>query len=427
MNILLIGSGGREHALAWKIAQSPLLTKLYAIPGSDAIAQFAICKNINPTDNEAIIKFSQANNIDLIVIGSEAPLVGGLTDAAEKANILAFGPSKAAAELEGSKGFMRDFTSKYNIPGAKYKRCNDFDSALAYINSQPTPIVIKLDGLAAGKGVVIAYNKDEAVQCLNDIFSSNPKQAIVIEEYLEGEEASFFCLCDGNNAISFGTAQDHKRLYDGDKGPNTGGMGSYAPAPIISQTLEHEIMQSIVLPTIKGMASLNMPYKGILYVGLMITQDGPKLIEYNVRFGDPECQVLMRNLKDDLLPWLIASAKGTLPVDIKPQWLDQSCICVVMASRGYPSQPEIGDVITGLTEAEKDETIVVYHAATKQNTVEQLNNSSNFYTAGGRVLNITATARDLATAQKTAYQAVNKIKWDGVMWRKDIGHRALNK
>lgn len=422
MNILIIGSGGREHALCWKIKQSPILQQLYVLPGSDAIAQIAQCINIAIDDHDEIIQFAQINKIDLVVIGPEIPLVAGLVDKLQKHHIKAFGPSQQASMLEGSKGFMRDFCQEFSIPGAKYARFSCGDNAKTYIKNQSFPIVIKQDGLAAGKGVVIAQNYLEACVVIDQFLNQNDTQQnkIVIEEFLQGEEISFFCICDGKTAIPFGHAQDHKRLLDGDKGPNTGGMGTYAPSPLVTPALNQQIMSEIILPTMHGMQKRGTPFQGILYAGLMLTETGPKLIEYNTRFGDPECQVLMRNLKDDLLPWLLAASQCQLAqISSLPQWYDQAAICVVMVSKDYPNAPIKGEIIHGLDIANAQKNIIVFHAGTKQNA------QGNFISHGGRVLNVTAIGQDLSIAQKQAYAAVNNIHWPQVFWRKDIGWRAL--
>ncbi|TIX88238.1 MAG: phosphoribosylamine--glycine ligase, partial [Mesorhizobium sp.] len=352
MRVLLIGSGGREHALAWKIAASPLLTKLYAAPGNPGIGHEAELVTLDIADHAAVARFCTEKNIDLVVVGPEGPLVAGIADDLRAANIRVFGPSRAAARLEGSKGFTKDLCAKYDIPTAAYGRFGDLASARAYVEKMGAPIVIKADGLAAGKGVTVAKTLAEALAALDACFDGSFGQAgaeVVVEEFLTGEEASFFCLCDGATALPFGTAQDHKRLSDGDIGPNTGGMGAYSPAPVMTPEIIDRTMREIVEPTMRGMAELGAPFSGVLFAGLMISGEGPKLIEYNTRFGDPECQVLMMRLKDDLLVLLNASADGQL-AHTSVRWRDEAALTVVMAASGYPGTPEKGSVIRGVEE-----------------------------------------------------------------------------
>lgn len=422
MNVLLTGSGGREHALAWALSASPLLTTLYCAPGNGGIAQVAECVELDVGAHEAVVAFCKDRNIDLVVIGPEAPLVAGLTDDLEAQGITVFGPSKAAAQLEGSKGFTRDLCARHGIPGAAYARFTDADAAKAYTREQGAPIVVKADGLAAGKGVTVAETTDDALAAIDDCFAGKFGEAggeVVIEECLVGEEASFFALCDGKTALPLITAQDHKRAYDGDKGPNTGGMGAYAPAPVMSDALCARTMDEIILPTVNGMAEDGMPYKGVLYAGLMITADGPKLIEYNVRFGDPECQVLMMLLKSDLLPALLATTDGVLD-QFDLRWHDEVALTVVMAAKGYPGAYEKGSVIRGLEAAATDPDVEIFHAGTGARDGQVI-------ATGGRVLNVTARGASVREAQARAYAAIEKIDWGQGFCRSDIGWRAIER
>ncbi|MER8863603.1 phosphoribosylamine--glycine ligase [Mesorhizobium sp. M0751] len=419
MRVLLIGSGGREHALAWKIAASPLLTKLYAAPGNPGIGREAELVKLDTTDHAAVVRFCRGNEIDLVVVGPEGPLVAGIADDLRAEGIRVFGPSKAAARLEGSKGFTKDLCARYGIPTAAYGRFGDLASAKAYVEKTGAPIVIKADGLAAGKGVTVAMTLDEALAALDACFDGSFGQAgaeVVVEEFLIGEEASFFCLCDGTTALPFGTAQDHKRLSDGDTGPNTGGMGAYSPAPVMTPEMIDRTMREIVEPTMRGMAETGAPFSGVLFAGLMITDNGPKLIEYNTRFGDPECQVLMMRLKDDLLVLLNAAADGQL-AHTSVRWRDEAALTVVMAARGYPGTPEKGSVIRGV-EATAGEGVEIFHAGTAINGGALVAN-------GGRVLNITATGRTVGEAQKKAYAALDRIDWPQGFCRRDIGWLAV--
>jgi phosphoribosylamine--glycine ligase len=417
MNVLLLGSGGREHALAWKLAASPLLSTLYAAPGNPGIAEEGTIVALDVTDHAAVVAFCRDKGIDLVVVGPEAPLVAGIADDLRSAGIRVFGPSKAAAQLEGSKGFTKDLCAEYGIPTAAYRRFSDADAAKAYVKEQGTPIVVKADGLAAGKGVTVATALDEALAavdaCLGEVGAE-----VVVEEFLTGEEASFFCLCDGKTALPFGTAQDHKRVGEGDTGPNTGGMGAYAPAPVMTPAMIERTMREIVEPTMRGMASRGMPFSGVLFAGLMIAADGPKLIEYNTRFGDPECQVLMMRLKDDLLVLLNAAVDGQL-AHSSARWTDEAALTVVMAARGYPGAPEKGSVIHGIAEAEA-EGAKVFHAGTAVNAGALVAN-------GGRVLNVTATGACVRDAQRKAYAAVDRIDWPQGFCRRDIGWRAVER
>ncbi|HRY05971.1 MAG TPA: phosphoribosylamine--glycine ligase [Hyphomicrobiaceae bacterium] len=420
MNILIIGSGGREHALAWAIRKSPLCETLFAAPGNAGMAELASCVDLDVGNHEAVIAFCRAKNIGFVVIGPEAPLVAGLADDLARAGIKHFGPSAAAAQLEGSKGFTKDLCAQFNIPTGAYGRFSDGAAAKAYLDGKALPIVIKADGLAAGKGVVIANSQHEAEAAIDACFEGAFGAAgaeVVIEEYLDGEEASFFALCDGTHAIAFGAAQDHKRVGDGDTGPNTGGMGAYTPAPVMSEAMIARTMEEIIKPTLAGMAQRGSPFKGVLFAGLMITANGPQLIEYNVRFGDPECQVLMMRLKSDVLPALIATADGTLPL-LELDWHDGAVLTVVMAARGYPGTPEKGSAIHGLETAGAMEDVVIFHAGTKADGGRILAN-------GGRVLNVTARGASVAQAQARAYAAVDAINWPEGFCRRDIGWRAI--
>ena len=419
MRVLLIGSGGREHALAWKIAASPLLTKLYAAPGNPGIGQDAELVRLDVADHAAVTAFCKDKAIDLVVVGPEGPLVAGIADDLRAAGIRVFGPSKAAARLEGSKGFTKDLCAKYNIPTAAYGRFGDLASARAYVEKVGAPIVVKADGLAAGKGVTVAMTKEEAFAALDACFEGSFGEAgaeVVVEEFLTGEEASFFCLCDGATALPLGTAQDHKRVGDGDVGPNTGGMGAYSPAPVMTPDMVERVMREIVEPTMRGMAELGSPFAGVLFAGLMISDNGPKLIEYNTRFGDPECQVLMMRLKDDLLVLLNAAVDGQLS-HMSARWRDEVALTVVMAARGYPGTPEKGSVIRGVEEAQAD-GVRIFHAGTAINGGALVAN-------GGRVLNVTATGATVAEAREKAYAAIDRIDWPYGFCRRDIGWRAV--
>ena len=419
MNILLLGSGGREHALAWKLNQSPKLSNLYCAPGNAGIAQIAECVNIQVTDHASILEFCKSNDISFVVIGPEGPLVEGLADELEQTGIGAFGPSQYASQLEGSKGFTKDLCAEFNIPTAAYKRFTEATSAKAFLNEMSIPVVIKADGLAAGKGVIIAETRKQAEQAIDDCFAGSFGEAgheVVIEAFLEGEEASLFALCDGQTAMLLGTAQDHKRVGDGDTGPNTGGMGAYSPAPVMTQELIDQTMSEIIVPTLAGMHSRGHPFKGILYAGLMLTNKGPELIEYNVRFGDPECQVLMPRLKSDLLELMIAASEGSL-LEHDAQWSDEKALTVVLASKGYPASYEKNTEIKKIDAAEKAGAIV-FHAGTAKD-------GGKLLATGGRVLNVTAFGQSVSEAQAKAYQAVDTIEWDYGFCRRDIGWRAV--
>ena len=418
MNILLIGSGGREHALAWKIAASPLLTKLWCAPGNAGIAREAECVALDVADHGAVIAFCRANKVDLVVVGPEAPLAAGIVDDLAAAGIKAFGPSKAASQLESSKGFTKDLCRASNIPTAGYERFSDAAAAKDYIRRQGAPIVVKADGLAAGKGVTVAMTLAEAESAIDALFTGAGAEAVV-EEFMEGEEASFFVLCDGEHALPLATAQDHKRAYDGDKGPNTGGMGAYSPAPVMTDAMIARTMDEIIMPTLRAMKAKGMPYKGVLFAGLMITKNGPKLIEYNVRFGDPETQVLMLRLMSDLVPALLAAIDGELQ-HFSLRWFPEPALTVVMAAQGYPGDYAKGTRIEGLDEAAKVEGVEIFHAGTKAEGDDILAN-------GGRVLNVTASGASVGEAQRRAYQAIDRIKWPQGFCRRDIGWQAIKR
>ncbi|MCW8835350.1 MAG: phosphoribosylamine--glycine ligase [Rhodospirillales bacterium] len=421
MKVLVVGGGGREHALCWAIAKSPKCKKLYCAPGNAGIAEVAECVDIGAEDVDAVLDFARKQAIDFVIVGPEAPLVAGLVDRLEEANIKAFGCSGKAAELEGSKGFMKDLCAKYDIPTADYQRFDEPDAAKEYIIRKGAPIVVKADGLAAGKGVILCHNQNEAFAAVDHMMSErvfgDAGDQIVVEEFMTGEEASFFALVDGKTALPLVSAQDHKAAYDGDKGPNTGGMGAYSPAPVVTPELTDRIMETIVKPTIDGMAKEGRPYKGILFVGLMIDENGPRVLEYNVRFGDPECQVLMMRMKSDALDALLAAAEGRLD-KISLEWHDDAAMIVVMAAEGYPGHYEKGSEINGLDAAKAIDGVTVFHAGTKSDGNRVLAN-------GGRVLGVTARAPSVADAQKLAYRGVDAIDWPQGFCRRDIGWRAI--
>ena len=422
MNILLLGGGGREHALAWKMAASPLANRLFCAPGNAGIAREAQCVDLDIADHGAVIEFCRDQQVDFVVVGPEGPLCAGIVDDLESAGIKAFGPSRAAARLEGSKGFTKDLCRANGIPTAAYERFRAADQAKAYVRASGAPIVIKADGLAAGKGVVVAQTLAEAEAAIDMILGGDLGAAgaeLVVEEFLNGEEASFFALCDGEAALPLASAQDHKRAFDGDKGPNTGGMGAYSPTPIVDRAVSDRVMAEIVRPTLSAMKAIGAPYKGVLYAGLMMTAEGPKLIEYNVRFGDPECQVLMPRLLSDLVPALLASRDGVLKsVDLR--WHSNVALTVVMAANGYPGHYAKGSVIEGLDAAATVEGVEIFHAGTSQDGGRILAN-------GGRVLNVSALGTDVMQARDRAYQAVSRINWPGGFCRHDIGWRAVER
>jgi phosphoribosylamine---glycine ligase len=420
MNILLLGSGGREHALAWKMAASPLADRLFCAPGNAGIAREAECIELDIGDHAAVIAFCRGHAVDFVVVGPEAPLCAGIVDDLEAAGIKAFGPNRAAARLEGSKGFTKDLCRSAGIPTAAYQRFRAADAAKAYARTRGAPLVVKADGLAAGKGVVVAESLAVAEAAIDMMLGGGLGEAgaeVVIEEFLDGEEASFFALCDGATALPLAAAQDHKRAFDGDEGPNTGGMGAYSPAPIVDPATSARVMDEIVLPTLAAMNAMGAPYKGVLFAGLMLTRAGPKLIEYNVRFGDPECQALMLRLKSDLVPALLASRDGVLgSIDLR--WHEQAALTVVMAARGYPGAYAKGSVIDGLDHAATVEGVQIFHAGTKRE-------GGRILADGGRVLDVSAIGNTVREAHDRAYQAVSRIKWPEGFYRHDIGARAI--
>lgn len=424
MNILLIGSGGREHALAWALQRSPQCTRLFIAPGNPGAGQFGENVALDATDHKAVIIFCRDHAIDLVVVGPEAPLVDGLVDSLKAAKLRAFGPTKIPAQLEGSKAFTKELCIEFGIPTAAYRRFTGEAQAeaLDYIRERGAPIVIKADGLAAGKGVVVAMTLSEAEAAVRDILGGGLGTAgaeIVIEDFLEGEEASFFALCDGETALPFGTAQDHKRVYDGDEGPNTGGMGAYSPAPILDAAMQDRVMREIVLPTVAAMKQRGTPYIGILYAGLMIDNNGPKLIEYNARLGDPETQVLMPRLASDVVELFKAAADGAL-AGKTIVWRDQAALTVVLANRGYPGKVTNGSKIRNIAAAEAMPDVQVFHAGTAEQNGEIIAN-------GGRVLNVTGLGKTVHEAQQRAYAAIEKIDWPEGFCRKDIGWRAIER
>ena len=424
MQVLVVGSGGREHALCWAIAASPLCDRLICAPGNAGIAADAECVAIAAEDVDGLVAFARDQRIDFVVVGPEAPLVAGLVDALQEAGVKAFGPNRAAAILEGSKGFMKDLCQRHGIPTAGYRRFTDPKLAKAYIKDQATPIVIKADGLAAGKGVTVARSHEEAMSAVDgaliDGQFGTAGGEIVIEEFLEGEEASFFALVDGKTALPLATSQDHKQVYDGDQGPNTGGMGAYSPVPVLTRDREREVMEQIIRPTITAMAAEGRPYRGVLYAGLMVTEAGVKLIEYNVRFGDPECQAVIMRLKSDLLPALMATVDGQLShFDLR--WDVKAALTVVMAAKGYPGSYQKGSRIAGLEALHDDDRLMVFHAGTKRGE------DGAILANGGRVLGVTALGDDIAEAQRLAYQAVDRIDWPEGFCRRDIGWRAVHR
>ncbi len=420
MNVLLLGSGGREHAMALALAKSPLLTRLFAAPGNPGIAALARCAALDLSDHGAVIGFCKANAVDLVVVGPEAPLVAGLIDDLEACGIKAFGPRMEAARLEGSKAFAKEFCARFAIPTAAFGRFIEAAPAKAYVREKGAPIVVKADGLASGKGVIVAMSVAEAEAAIDVMFAGGfgaAGKTIVIEEFLAGEEVSFFALSDGEKALGFASAQDHKRVGEGESGPNTGGMGAYSPAPIMSEAMSGRVMREIIEPTIKGMLALGTPFKGVLFAGLMIGADGPKLIEYNVRFGDPETQAMLPRLEEDFLTLLLECAEGRLrqdPIRLSPE----TALTVVLAARGYPNAPEKGSEIKGLARAAAMPFVTVTQAGTRLD-------GARLIADGGRVLNVTALGADVAEAQARAYAAVDAIDWPGGFCRRDIGWRAL--
>ena len=422
MHILLLGSGGREHALAWKIAASPLVIKLWCAPGNAGIAREAECVALDIADHAAVIDFCRTNAVDFVVVGPDAPIAAGIVDDLNAAGFKAFGPTKAAGRLESSKKFTKALCRAQHIPTAQYEHFTDCESAKSYIRKHGAPIVVKADGLAAGKGVVVAMTNDEALAAIDMMFAGGLGEAgaeVVIEEFMQGEEASFFVLCDGEHALPLATAQDHKRAFDGDKGPNTGGMGAYSPAPVLTEAMCARVMDEMIKPTLRALSAMGSPYKGVLYAGVMVTKDGPKLVEYNARFGDPECQVLMLRMMSDILPALIACADGQLK-NFSLRWYDDAALTVIMATRGYPGDYGKGSVIGGLDEAAKVDGVEIFHAGTVAKDGHILAN-------GGRVLNVCATGKTVTEAQRRAYAAVDRIKWPEGFCRRDIGWQAVQR
>ena len=420
MNILILGGGGREHSLAWAIKQNPKCDRLIVAPGNAGIAKMAECADFDVMSGTAVLEFVQEQAIDFVIIGPEAPLAAGVADQLRDAGILVFGPSKAAAELEASKAFTKAICDAASAPTAAYGHFTDAEAAKAYVQTQGAPIVVKADGLAAGKGVIIAETVDQAVAAIDDMFDGSFGEAgaeVVIEEFMTGEEASYFILCDGENVLPIGTAQDHKQVGDGDTGPNTGGMGAYSPAPVLTDAIAQKAIDEIIRPTMAEMVRRGTAYRGILYAGLMIENGQPRLVEYNVRFGDPECQVLMMRLGAQVLDLLVAASEGRLN-DVKPNWADDHAVTVVLAAKGYPDAYEKGTVIGGLGALQSDSMNMVFHAGTAERDGMIVAN-------GGRVLNVTARGDSLAEAQQRAYAMVDKIDWADGFCRRDIGWRAL--
>ena len=421
MNILILGSGGREHSLAWAVLQNPKCDKLIVAPGNAGIAQIADCATIDINDGGTVVEFAARNNIDFVIIGPEAPLAAGVADRLREAGVLVFGPSKAAAALEASKAFTKEICDACNAPTATYGHFTDAAAAKAYVQTQGVPIVVKADGLAAGKGVIIAETVAQAEAAIDDMFGGEFGAAgaeVVIEEFMEGEEASFFILCDGENVLPIGTAQDHKRVGDGDTGPNTGGMGAYSPAPVLTDEIAERAMAEIIRPCMAEMAKRGMPYQGVLYAGLMIQNGAPRLVEYNVRFGDPECQVIMMRLGAQALDLMHAAAEGRLD-DMRVNWGNDHALTVVLAAKGYPAAYEKGSVIGGLDSMPEDSSNMVFHAGTTAR-------DGQIVAVGGRVLNVTARGDTLAQAQERAYAMVDAVDWPEGFCRRDIGWRALS-
>ena len=422
MKILVIGSGGREHALAWKIAASPLVTKLWCAPGNAGIAKDAECAPLDITDHPAVVAFCKKNAVDFVVVGPDAAIAAGIVDDLNAAGFKAFGATKAAGRLESSKNFTKALCRANNIPTAAYEHFSNAEAARAYIRKQGAPIVVKADGLAAGKGVVVAMTEAEAFAAVDMMFGGGfgaSGAEVVIEEFMEGEEASFFALCDGEHVLPLATAQDHKRAFDGDKGPNTGGMGAYSPAPVMTDAMCTRVMDEMIKPTLRALREMGCPYKGVLYAGVMITKDGPKLVEYNARFGDPECQVLMLRMMSDIVPALLASADGQLK-NFSLRWYDDAALTVIMATKGYPGDYGKGSVIEGLDEAARVEGVEIFHAGTAMRDGRIVAN-------GGRVLNICALGRNVTEAKARAYQAVDRINWPEGFCRRDIGWQAVKR
>ncbi|UCH81257.1 MAG: phosphoribosylamine--glycine ligase [Nitrospiraceae bacterium] len=423
MKVLVIGGGGREHALVWKLSQSPRVDKVYCAPGNAGISEIAECINIRIDDFEGLIDFVKYNWIDLTVVGPEAPLSEGIADAFIKEERIIFGPVKAGARLEGSKQFAKDFMQKYGIPTAEYKTFSSYIQAEEYVRLKGAPIVVKADGLAAGKGVIVAETVDEAIDALKLIMKDKAfgkaGSKVIVEQCLKGEEASFMILTDGKTVVPLATSQDHKQIFDGDKGPNTGGMGAYSPAPILTDKMSNEVMKTIIDPMMKGLERERINYRGVIYVGLMICEGKPYVLEYNVRFGDPEAQPILFRLDSDLFDVLKATAEGRLN-EIDVTWKEGVSICVVLASEGYPGSYKKGDVIKGLDHFKGSRDVVVFHAGTTHNNGEII-------TSGGRVLGVTALGDSISSAQDSVYRAIEKIKFNGMQFRKDIGNKAIKK
>ena len=421
MKVLVTGGGGREHALVWKISQSPKVEKVYCAPGNAGIADMAEIVDISASDIDGLARFAEREGIDLTVVGPEVPLTMGIVDLFEKKGLKIFGPSKAAAEMEGSKAFSKTIMKKYNVPTAAYETFTSLDEAFAYIDKLGAPIVIKADGLAAGKGVTVAQTVEEAKDAVRQMMEDKSfgcaGEKVVIEEFMEGEEASYLVFSDGKNIVPLSTTQDHKAVFDGDKGPNTGGMGAYSPAPVVTDEIEEEVLEKIIRPTIDGMAAEGKTYKGILYAGLMITDEGPKTVEFNCRFGDPECQPILMRMKSDIIPVIEAAIEGRLD-SVEIEWEDRATVAVVMAAGGYPGTYEKGKVITGLDSVKDEKDLFVFHAGTSLKDGQVVTN-------GGRVLAVTALGEGVEEAISTAYEAVDKISWDGAYFRTDIGKKAL--
>jgi phosphoribosylamine--glycine ligase len=421
--VLLVGGGGREHTLGWKIAQSPRLDRLIAAPGNPGLSRHAECIAIKDSAIDELVALAGRERADLVVIGPELPLSLGLADRLREAGFAVFGPSQAAARLESSKAFSKDLMARYGIPTARFETFRDAAAARRFCRSLGAPLVVKTDGLAAGKGAIVCPTLDDADRairlCLEDGAFGEAGRTVVIEEFMEGEEASFFVVTDGTSALPFQAAQDHKTIFDGDRGPNTGGMGAYSPAPVMDAATEKRVMDEIVMPTVAAMAKEGAPYAGVLYVGLMVTRQGPRVVEFNCRFGDPECQAIVPRLEDDILPLLDAVARGRgLPASLR--WRADSSVCVVLASHGYPGAPRLGDAISGLAAAAELPGVNVFHAATALR-------DGGLVTSGGRVLGVQALGADIRAAIARAYEAVDRIRFDGMQWRRDIGRRALDR
>jgi phosphoribosylamine---glycine ligase len=423
MKVLVIGSGGREHALVWKISQSPRVTKIYCAPGSAAIAELAECVAINPEQIEKLAEFAAKERIDLTVVGPELPLTLGIVDLFESRQLKIFGPNQAAAQLEGSKAFAKEILATNHIPTAAFETFTDAASAKRYLARHNSPYVIKADGLAGGKGVLITLEIDDAINVVDEILIQkvfgNAGDKVVMEEFLDGEEASFMVLTDGEHVLPLATSQDHKRVFDNDQGPNTGGMGAYSPAPIVTPEVHARVLSEILSPLLNGLKQKNIRYRGLLYVGLMITKQGPKVVEFNVRFGDPECQPIMMRLKSDLIPLLEATIDGTLN-QVNAEWHDDPAVCVVLTANGYPGTHDKGKEIHGLETLQGWQNGFVFHAGTAKE-------NDRWITTGGRVLGVTARGKDIGAAVKEVYRAVDSISWNGMHYRTDIAQRALRK